>query len=79
MYVIFSGDYAKARVTDITSIIVIIRYKLYLPYDQYLSEPGKAGYSPVESALYNCLQRIGWSLCLAWVTFSCHNGYGGEH
>ena len=27
--------------------------------------------------IYNCFQRVAWSLSLCWVIFSCSKGYGG--
>ena len=28
--------------------------------------------------IYNCFQRVGWSLSLSWIIFSCTKGYGGK-
>ena len=28
--------------------------------------------------IYNCFQRVGWSLSLSWIIFSCTKGYGGN-
>ena len=28
--------------------------------------------------IYNCFQRVGWSLSLSWIIFSCVKGYGGN-
>ena len=28
--------------------------------------------------IYNCFQRVGWSLSLSWIIFSCAKGYGGK-
>jgi hypothetical protein len=28
--------------------------------------------------MYNCFQRVGWSLSLSWIIFSCVKGYGGK-
>ena len=27
--------------------------------------------------IYNCFQRVAWSLSLCWIIFSCAKGYGG--
>ena len=37
-----------------------------------------SGATEVESLFYHCFHKIGWSLALAWVIFSCVNGYGGK-
>ena len=28
--------------------------------------------------IYNCFQRVAWSLSLSWIIFSCVKGYGGK-
>ena len=36
--------------------------------------------TPVDYAttiIYNCFQRVAWSLSLCWIIFSCAKGYGG--
>ena len=35
------------------------------------------GYTNLEATLYNCTNKIGWSLALFWVVFSCIQGKGG--
>ena len=27
--------------------------------------------------IYNCFQRVAWSLSLCWIIFACAKGYGG--
>lgn len=36
------------------------------------------GYTILETVFYNCFYKVAWSLALAWVIFSCSNGYGGD-
>lgn len=36
------------------------------------------GYTIVESVFYHCFHKAAWSLALAWIVFSCVNGYGGK-
>ncbi|CAD7090167.1 unnamed protein product [Hermetia illucens] len=31
----------------------------------------------LDNAFYGSLSRIGWSLCVIWLIFACHQGYGG--
>ena len=33
-------------------------------------------WSTAENATYGTLSRFAWSLCLAWLVYACHNGYG---
>ena len=31
-----------------------------------------------QDAAYDTLSRSAWALCLVWIIFSCHMGYGGQ-
>jgi len=46
---------------------------VYGTYSHY--ERGRL--TQLENVLYNGFQRIGWSLSLSWVIFSCSKGHGG--
>ena len=39
--------------------------------------PEDPGYA--KTIIYNCFQRVAWSLSLCWIIFSCSKGYGGNN
>ncbi len=60
-----------------SSYVVII--KLFNEINNRLdSTLTTSGSTMTESVFYNCFHKIGWSLALAWVVFSCVHGYGGK-
>ena len=35
-------------------------------------------YTPLQSAYYVPLHRVGWALAISWIVFACMHGYGGK-
>ena len=35
--------------------------------------------SYANTIIYNCFQRVAWSLSLCWIIFACSKGYGGKN
>lgn len=57
----------------LTSLLIIIC--LWGPYWRAIPQYSKA--TVAEAALYESFVRCTWTLCIAWVVWACHNGYGG--
>ena len=49
---------------------------VYAPHESVI--PGNREWGQAENVIFGMLQRFLWGVALAWVTFACHNGYGGK-
>ena len=55
---------------------VVAMLLVYGPHKSVL--PGAEPWNKAENILYGTFQRLLWGLVLAWVTYACHYGCGGE-
>ena len=59
-----------------TVAIVVGMLLVYGIHDSVL--PGAKEWNTAENISYGTSQRLLWGLVLAWVTYACHYGAGGE-
>lgn len=57
------------------SAITVMIICLWGPYWRAIPKYSHA--SILEGALYESLVRTVWTLCITWIVWACHNGYGG--
>lgn len=49
---------------------------VYIPYTKYVDDLDP--WTNTQQAVYEALGRPVWALCVAWVTYACATGLGGN-